>query len=255
MFAALERRVGNTLPAGGVNRGVTRPARTLSAAELPIGRRAVASAALVPALGAWNHAGVGFELVLAVLAAPMLLMHVNRTFAQLAVRVALFATLLVGCGGGAKAFGAPAAGIALVALGTSGLGDKVGETFRPRAHRGLLQALVIVAGIEFLLLSLRLPHALRDFSPWIFEHPRRAAFELVWPIAAAAALWGLYRMRVWGVLSLVGTSTGLFVLAGLGFRRVAGIVWLPLSQRIWLPLTALSIVLVAALVMRLAKGR
>jgi len=170
----------------------------LPSEELPWWRRGLVALALVPALGCFNE--LLSELTIAVgLLVPLGLIHVDRTWAQLLVRACLWSTLLLGMRLVAEPFGAPAVAIALLALGGAGLADREGDDHRPRAYRTLLQALVLVAGIELVLLVVRLPFALRDFSPWMADHPRRVAFELLWPLLLGAALVGSYRLRVWGL--------------------------------------------------------
>ena len=207
----------------------------LSRSALPIWRRALATFALVPAVGAWNQRGAGVALGIG-LVLPTLTMHLRATWAQLAMRAALWTALVIVASPGAKPIGVVGGAIALLALSTKGLEGE--DNFRPRAFRAELQALLVVGGVATLSL---VAEASTGSMRWARLHPARVAFQVGWIIVAMIGLVGTYRLRVWGVLCLLGAIAACASFALLGDQRVAGyVLWSELSPRVWLSLFAVA---------------
>ena len=184
---------------------------------------------------------LGFPVV--ALFASAALVFVPRLSAQLGARAVIWANLILGTlitiSGSASerdwAFGMVAAlGTALLALGRTGL-DDARSPFSPAKHKGPLTLMLVLALAD--TVSLYFWGALQLESIFDGHHGGiDGGYPLAFPCALlmTAALVGLYRLRVWGmVLNVVGNV----VVAGLG---ISGLIGLP--EILVVPLVATAVV-------------
>jgi hypothetical protein len=192
--------------------------------QLSLARRLLAMLATPLAVGVWertNHS----DLVFYALCVSAFALHLRSLGAQLAVRSLLVLSLFVGVLNGAKPFGIVAVGVALLALGRAGLGEHPGSKFVPIKGRSALLAMLVIGLMQIeLLLALVVRHA----DP--FLHGRRVAFDLGWTVFVGLGLWGVFRLRVWGLLVLPFAGALVAALGSLGSHRLFGVVVLPLSD-------------------------
>lgn len=179
--------------------------------------------AILVAYGVWNG-GVSSGPLFYALCAAAVALHLRHLGAQLAVRALLTLTFLAGLLNGARPVSVAAAALGLLALGRAGLGEDPRSTFTPRKGRApLLMALVIGLMQVALLLWLAAWHA----HPF---HPRRVALDMACAAAVGAGVWGLWRLRVAGLLALPLAGAVVAALASLGPHRLCGVVVLPLGE-------------------------
>jgi hypothetical protein len=191
------------------------------ASERMVGVRRLVAGAASMALGArvvaefrpWSHRVDWREgLLLAILvgapaiAAP--LVWTRRLGAQLLARACWWSFLIVGvlgtCVAGAKEGGPPAfavacSGLALLAIGRSGLEQRSGR-FNPVAFRGTLQLSLVLAMADTASLAL-------CGLGWLLAKEPSFAARLL-PLAAFTGLGvvGLLRLRTWGLLAAIASN-------------------------------------------------
>lgn len=231
--------------------------------DLPWARRLVAMISAPLALSVWQEpaswGGPHRYAPLAALLACSFLLNVASTGAQIAVRSLLWLSLVAGALSGMNRFSTLAAACALLALGSAGLEEQRGSRFSPIAFRRSLIASIMVglAQIELLVL-LAIRHA---------DHPRRVVFDLAWAALVGLGVAGVYRLRVWGLLIQAVASIGLAVLVGLGFRRITGVVLLPIVDLgimtwdtttvgvVWAAMAVLHVAVLALILRRIGRSR
>lgn len=192
--------------------------------QLSLARRLLAMLATPLAIGVWERP-YHSELVFYALCVSAFALHLRSLGAQLAVRSLLVLSFFVGVLNGGKPFGIVAAGVALLALGRAGLGEHPGSKFGPVKDRSALLAMLVIGLMQIdLLLSLVVRHA----AP--FMHGRRVAFDLALAAFVGLGLWGVFRLRVWGLFVLPLAGTVVAALGSLGSHRLFGVVVLPLSD-------------------------
>jgi hypothetical protein len=225
-------------------------------------RRSVAGAASM-ALGArvalefrpWSQRvnwreGVVLAIFLGAPPIAALLVWTRRLGAQLLARacwwsfliVALMGACVVGAReGGPPAFAVACSGLALLAIGRSGL-EQEGARFKPVAFRGTLQLSLVLAMADTASLAL-------CGLGWLLADEPSSAVKLL-PLAAFTGLGvvGLLRLRTWGLLAAIASN---LLVGALALTRILLVP--PPLQQLFVATAALQAIVPLPMIVRLVR--